>query len=63
MKITNIQKKYGKHEVLKNITLSAEPGTCVGILGGNGSGKSTLLSILAGVHKGDNGTFTFDDVN
>ncbi len=63
MKITNIQKKYGKHEVLKSITLSAEPGTCVGILGGNGSGKSTLLSILAGVHKGDNGTFTFDDVN
>lgn len=61
MKITKIQKKYGKHSVLNDITLSAKPGTCVGILGGNGSGKSTLLSILAGVHKGDNGTFIFND--
>ncbi len=58
--IKNITKKYGKHEVLKNITLSAESGSCIGILGVNGSGKSTLLSILAGVQERDSGEFLFN---
>ncbi len=59
MKIEHIQKSYGKKQVLKDITLSAAAGTCIGILGGNGSGKSTLLSILAGVCREDGGAFSF----
>ncbi|MGF1472189.1 MAG: ABC transporter ATP-binding protein [Rubrobacteraceae bacterium] len=41
---------YG-HEfwALKNIDLSVEPGSIVGILGRNGAGKSTLLKIISGV--------------
>ncbi len=58
MKIEHIQKNYGKKTVLRDITLSAEKGTCIGILGGNGSGKSTLLSILAGVIRADGGSFS-----
>lgn len=61
MKVEHIQKKYGKKTVLRDITLSAEKGECIGILGGNGSGKSTLLRILAGVVRADGGTFTVDD--
>ena len=56
MNIVNIKKSYKKKNVLNNITLSVEEGSCVGILGGNGSGKSTLLSILAGVLKPDGGS-------
>ena len=56
MNITNIKKSYKNKNVLNNITLSVEEGSCVGILGGNGSGKSTLLSVLAGVLKPDAGT-------
>lgn len=56
MNITNIKKSYKKKNVLNNITLSVEEGSCVGILGGNGSGKSTLLSVLAGVLKPDGGS-------
>lgn len=35
--------------MLHGVTLSAERGECVGIVGPNGCGKSTLLSIMAGV--------------
>ena len=56
MNIVNIKKSYKKKNVLNNITLSVEEGSCVGILGGNGSGKSTLLSVLAGVLKPDGGS-------
>ena len=60
LEIKNIKKTFGKEQVLKNITFSAEGGTCVGILGGNGCGKSTLLSILAGVLKPGGGSMILD---
>ncbi len=60
MKITSITKSYGKAKVLRDITFSASPGECIGILGGNGSGKSTLLNILAGVLRPDSGSFTYN---
>ncbi len=63
MKILNIKKNYKNKTVLQNITLSAEAGECIGILGSNGSGKSTLLSTLAGVQKPDGGTFLWDNTD
>ncbi len=60
MEIKNITKSYGKKQVLKDITLNAADGECIGILGGNGSGKSTLLNILSGVQKCDAGSFTYN---
>lgn len=60
MKISGIKKNYKKKFVLDGISIEIERGACVGILGCNGSGKSTLLSILAGVLKADEGSFTLD---
>lgn len=59
VELTGIQKSYGKKRVLKNVSLKAGEGSCVGILGGNGCGKSTLLSILAGVRRADGGAFFY----
>ncbi len=58
--ITNIKKKYGKKTVLDGVSLSAESGEIIGIIGGNGSGKSTLLTILAGIAGSDGGDFIYD---
>lgn len=47
IEVKNVNKSYGKKLVLNNISLYAEKGEAIGILGVNGSGKSTLLSHLA----------------
>ena len=60
LEIQGIAKKFKGRQVLRSVTLSAESGCCIGILGANGSGKSTLLSILAGVQKKDAGSFLCD---
>ena len=61
IEIKGIAKKYGKKEVLRDISFSAESGKCIGILGSNGCGKSTLLSILAGIQPTDCGEFLVSD--
>lgn len=63
VKVVNVQKKYRRREVLKDVTFSAGPGDCVGILGGNGSGKSTLLKTLAGVLAPDGGAFFYGETD
>ncbi len=60
IRICGIAKAYGKKQVLKDVSLDAAGGSCIGILGSNGSGKSTLLSILAGVLTPDTGSFSID---
>ena len=61
--INHIKKSFGKKQVLRDITLTAEKGECIGILGANGSGKSTLLTILAGVLKPNGGEFLLNQEN
>lgn len=41
---------------VKDVDLSVEPGTCLGIIGENGSGKSTVLRMVAGVVRPTSGT-------
>lgn len=59
VEIQGISKRYGKKEILKNVSFSLEAGECAGLLGGNGCGKSTLLSVLAGIIKPDSGSFCY----
>ena len=60
IEIKHISKSFRKKQVLRDIVLKGESGSCIGILGANGSGKSTLLSILAGVQSCDGGEFLCD---
>lgn len=41
--IENLHKSFGDLEVLKGVSLTAQKGDVVAIIGGSGSGKSTLL--------------------
>ncbi len=60
IELKHIQKSYRGKQVLRDINLTAQGGSCIGILGTNGSGKSTLLSILAGVLRPQSGQFLLD---
>lgn len=60
IEVKSVAKKYGRHEVLKNVSFYANTGECVGIVGANGCGKSTLLKILSGSIKPDSGSLVYD---
>lgn len=55
-----VGKSYGSTSVLRNISLTVEPGEIHGLLGENGAGKSTLLKILGGAIAADAGRVSFD---
>lgn len=55
--VKDVHKSYGTHEVLKGISLSAEKGDVVSIIGSSGSGKSTFLRCINFLEIPDRGTF------
>lgn len=58
--MTDITSSYGKRQILKGVSFTAQRGECIGIVGANGCGKSTLLSVLAGTLKPRSGEVTYD---
>ncbi len=54
----NLVKSYGPHRILDGVSLLANAGDRIGIVGANGAGKSTLLRILAGEESPDAGAVT-----
>ena len=55
----------GQPPILKNINLTFEAGTFVGIVGQSGSGKSTLMKLLPRLYSPNNGRVKIDgyDIN
>ncbi|MTH53060.1 ATP-binding cassette domain-containing protein [Bacillus mangrovi] len=56
MKIRNLKKSFGEHELLKGIDLDLFAGDRIGLTGHNGTGKTTLAKIVAGKMKRDEGS-------
>lgn len=49
LKVTQLSKRYGDFEVLKQLNLEVTPGAVHGLVGLNGSGKTTTLECLLGM--------------
>ena len=60
IKIQDLNKKYGKKQVLKDENLTLDGGQIVGLLGPNGSGKTTLIKVLNGLLKEYDGDVQID---
>ena len=58
--VSHLSKRFGNHEVLKEINLSIKQGEVVAIIGPSGSGKSTLLRCLNLLEKPNTGTIRID---
>lgn len=61
IEIKNINKKFGKLEVLKNVTLSCKKGQCIALIGPNGCGKTTLIKSILGMVLPDKGSIEFNE--
>jgi arginine/ornithine transport system ATP-binding protein len=46
LKIDNLHKSFGTHEVIKGVSMEAHKGDVIAILGASGSGKSTFLRCI-----------------
>lgn len=55
IEVRNISKRYGRKQVLSDVSFSVQSGEMVALIGRNGCGKSTLLQIMAGCLKADCG--------
>lgn len=58
--VDKIRKTYGTNEVLKEVSLTANAGDVVVIIGSSGSGKSTFLRCINFLEKPDSGTVSLD---
>lgn len=59
--INNLNKSYGDHQVLHDMTLHVQPGEMYGFVGSNGAGKSTTMRIALGVLAADSGEVLMGD--
>jgi len=60
LQLENVTKAFRAVKSLDSVTLDAEGGKIIVLVGVNGAGKTTLLSILAGLDKPDKGTIRFN---
>jgi ABC-type polar amino acid transport system ATPase subunit len=60
--IREVNKWYGAHHALKNVSLDVEPGSRVVVCGPSGSGKSTLIRCVNGLEEFQKGSIVVDGV-
>jgi ABC-2 type transport system ATP-binding protein len=60
LQLRNLDKSYGTHQVLTDVSFDVVPGRLTGFVGGNGAGKTTTMRIVLGVLAADAGTVTLD---
>ncbi|MBE1445353.1 amino acid ABC transporter ATP-binding protein [Paenibacillus sp. OAS669] len=61
IQLSNIQKSFGKHQVLRGIDLTVSKGDVVVILGPSGSGKTTLLRCINFLERPNDGEVRIGD--
>lgn len=55
LQMRDIVKSYGTVRAVRGVSLSADSGEIVAVVGENGAGKSTIMRILAGIETTDSG--------
>ena len=63
IRVQNLCKAFGDHEVLKNISVDINEGDVVCVIGPSGSGKSTFLRCLNRLEEPTGGHIIFDGVD
>lgn len=56
LRIEQLQKRFGKNEVIKGLSLQVPEGEIFGFIGQNGAGKTTTMKMILGLLPSDSGT-------
>ncbi|MGF0238568.1 ABC transporter ATP-binding protein [Rhodococcus sp. IEGM1300] len=60
LQVNDLHKSYGQHEVLKGVSLTANAGDVITLIGSSGSGKSTFLRCLNLLEQPQRGEIIWD---
>lgn len=63
IRLVNVSKSFGEHQVLEDINLSISRNEFVTLLGPSGCGKTTTLRIIGGFEIADRGDVIFEEKN
>ncbi|MPM42998.1 Vitamin B12 import ATP-binding protein BtuD [bioreactor metagenome] len=63
IQVDHLQKNYGEHIGIRDVTFSAEEGEILGFVGPNGAGKSTTIRTLMGFIFASGGTASIDGLD
>lgn len=64
VELSKVTYGYEKHHpVLKNVSLTVEPGEMIGLVGHSGAGKSTLINMICRFYDPDQGSITMDGID
>jgi len=55
-----VEKRFGRHEVLRGVNVEFQPGRVTALIGPNGAGKTTLVKCALGLVRPDGGRLVFD---
>jgi len=61
LELKDVDARYGLSHILHRVSFSVGTSETISLLGRNGAGKTTTLSTIMGVHRGAEGSITFDN--
>ncbi len=59
----NVTKKFGKLQVLNDVSITTGKGQCIAMIGPNGCGKTTFIKCILGMVMPDSGTIKLNNEN
>ncbi|WP_298293257.1 ABC transporter ATP-binding protein [Thiomonas sp.] len=60
LRLDKVNKRFGGHVVLADVSFAVAPGEILGLVGPNGSGKTTTINVISGLYRADSGRILFD---
>lgn len=60
LQLEGVNKRYGDHRAVDDISFEVPRGSIFGLLGPNGAGKTTTIRVVMRIIAADSGTVTFD---
>jgi phospholipid/cholesterol/gamma-HCH transport system ATP-binding protein len=63
IEVKNINKSFGDHQVIDDVSFIFEQGKTNLIIGESGSGKTTMMKLMVGLHEVDSGEILYNGLN